>query len=154
MPAAPPGAAPYPVLGRAQCVGTEARLQPLAHLAGVDAQGPQRRRGTGTRPQCRASAPHSCPGRIKVQPAGSQQRSRGAGAVAQQPEEQVLTGHAGMVELAGLGEGKVDDRPAVRGQPRPRRARPVITGRGAHCPAYPPPHQDSLRPRRTRSPCL
>jgi hypothetical protein len=94
------------------------------------------------------------PGGIKVQPAGLQQRGGGTAAVPQQPEQQVLTGHAGMTELAGLGEGQLDHRPAVRGQPQPHPARPVVTGRGAHHPGHPPLHQGSLRLRRTRSPCL
>jgi hypothetical protein len=154
MPAAPPGAAPYPPFGRVQRVRPEARLQPLPHLAGIDAQGPQRRRGTGARAERRPDPAQLRPGRVKVQPAGSQQPGGRAGAVPEQPEEHMLTGHARMTELAGLGEGQVDDLPAVRGQPRPHRARPVIPGRGTHHPAHPPPHQGSLRPRRTRSPCL
>jgi hypothetical protein len=45
------GTAAHPPFGRVQRAGPEARLQPLPYLVGVDAEGPQRRRGAGTRPE-------------------------------------------------------------------------------------------------------
>src|SRR5438445_592385 len=81
-----------------------------------------------------ASAPRPGRGGLRVEPPGVQQGGGLAVAVAQQPQQHVLIGHAGMAEIASLGKREPDDLLTLWGQPGPYRSRPVVTDHGTQQP--------------------